>query len=812
MTGDGQTSRVRSTVRFPREEGVLVASRFASEVKDRWCHGERPDAAGALEEHPQLNRYKTIALDLAHDEYRRRVEAGESLDAEDFSRRFPTLQRSLYLLIEIRKLLDQDSDFQALEKDGGWPGPGESFLGFSLLCELGRGTFGRVFLASEPALGGRLVALKVAPHGGEEAEMLGKLRHPNIVPVYSVQADAATELTAVCMPYLGRATLCDVLDQAFADSRPPASSQVILDTIQNVRYESDLVDPSKLDRFLRSGSYVEAVIQFATQLADALAYAHSRGICHRDLKPSNVLVSLDGRPLLLDFNLSSDEQLRPSKIGGTLPYMAPEQLRYVVLDKLGRHVDPRSDVFSLGAIIYELLCGSLPFGVARWDLPLEDVAEHLLRQQEEGPEPIREKNPQVDKPLAQLIESCLAFDPEGRPKTSAAVAAACRRQLAPVQRVKRWVRSHRRSVSYAFAALLVLLLAGVCFLGIRDLLSVRQFKLGVAYSQQGDFERAIDCYNRAISWNWDADYREAWFNRGRAYQMKGDFRSALRDFEKALELAPTPEVSACEAYCLNKLGLAYSQEGDFESAIDYFDRALSRDADCRDAVFNRGRAYQMMGRFRAASDDYRHAFQLDKDPKAIACLGYCLSKERDHEEAKVCYRYAIDLGYASSAVYNNMGYSYIQLREEEENWMEEAESCLNRAVEESERLQTVEGDKALQAVHHNLVSISLNQARKKAREGKPIPGSTVGNAVKSARACPDSAELLRNVAELCVLAAKEDAAIDYLKSAVQWGLDPTTLHENPTFSSLGKQNLSKLLDVAAQLDAPAKVERLVDPF
>ena len=98
---------------------------------------------------------------------------------------------------------------------------GPDFLGYRLVSELGRGAFGRVFLAHELAIGNRQVALKVALRGADEAVVLGKLRHPNIVPVYSVHWDDTTGLAAFCMPYLGRATLWDVLERAFSGGGPP---------------------------------------------------------------------------------------------------------------------------------------------------------------------------------------------------------------------------------------------------------------------------------------------------------------------------------------------------------------------------------------------------------------------------------------------------------------------------------------------------------------------------------------------------------------------------------------------------------------
>jgi hypothetical protein len=104
-----------------------------------------------------------------------------------------------------------------------WPAPGDSFLEFTLLHELGRGSFSRVFLASQPSLGDRRVALKITSEGSHEAQTVGPLTHRNIVPVYSVGTDPVSGRTAVCMPYLGTATLSDLLRTAFSGPTGPTA-------------------------------------------------------------------------------------------------------------------------------------------------------------------------------------------------------------------------------------------------------------------------------------------------------------------------------------------------------------------------------------------------------------------------------------------------------------------------------------------------------------------------------------------------------------------------------------------------------------
>src|SRR4029077_12001192 len=235
-------------------------------------------------------------------------------------------------------------------------------VGFRVVRELGRGAFARVYLATEPALGGRSVVLKIGMRGTAEAEILGRLRHDNIVPVYAMRQDMLTGMTVVCMPYLGATTLADVLEYAFARPGMPANAAILLQAAKPKAEEEESLGPLKPSPILRSGTYVEGVLDMGVQLAEALAFVHERKIYHRDLKPTNVLVRPDGRPMLLDFNLSFDEQAQQQTLGGTLIYMAPEMLRVIEEKNAGPCLlDGRSDLYSLGVILYEMLSGEHPF-------------------------------------------------------------------------------------------------------------------------------------------------------------------------------------------------------------------------------------------------------------------------------------------------------------------------------------------------------------------------------------------------------------------------------------------------------------------
>jgi hypothetical protein len=508
-------------------------------------------------------------LDLAHEEYCRRLANGESLDADKYSRQFPGYQNSLYFLIEVHKMLAHDPDFRVLG-DILWPKIDEDFLGFFIRAELGRGTFARVYLASESALGGRLVAIKVALHGSGEAETLGRLKHPNIVPVHSVQVNAETGLTAICMPYLGRTTLCDVLDRAFSNKQLPRKSRIIVDTIrdQNPDANAHKLKPSSFHRILRNGPYIEGIIYLAIQLAEALEYTHSCGICHGDLKPSNVLLSLEGHPLLLDFNLSVERQFTSSRIGGTLPYMAPEQLEPIAdveSDGVVR-TDPQTDIFSLGVILYHLLTGDLPFGPVSWDSSVEQVAEQLREEQAKGPCPIRKKNNHVSQRLGRVIHSCLAFNPEQRPSSASELVTALRGELAPVRRALRWCQYHRPlATSIACMSITLIVLCASIF-AFRPPYNIRQFQNGMQLYSKGEYESAIQCFNNSLQAN--KKQHEVLFARGRAYERANNYTAALEDFNESFRLSPSGETSACMGYCTNKLGF-------HKAAIELYQRALT---------------------------------------------------------------------------------------------------------------------------------------------------------------------------------------------------------------------------------------------
>jgi serine/threonine protein kinase len=271
--------------------------------------------------------------------------------------RFPQWRPQLAVLFDCLRLL-------GLRRTAPqFPTAGEVLGDFLLLAELGGGAQGRVFLASQLSLGDRPVVLKVTPGEAIEHLSLARLQHTHIVPLYSVQDCPGRGLRALCMPYFGGATLAQLLEAM--RPQPPAqrSGQNLLDTLDLVQAVAPVVAPATgpARQALAQASYAQAVCWIGYCLADALQYAHARGLVHLDLKPSNVLLAADGTPMLLDFHLAR-EPIDPDReglqwLGGTAGYMSPEQQAALRALEQGRPaprpVDGRSDIYSLGVVLYE---------------------------------------------------------------------------------------------------------------------------------------------------------------------------------------------------------------------------------------------------------------------------------------------------------------------------------------------------------------------------------------------------------------------------------------------------------------------------
>ncbi|MGD2215431.1 MAG: serine/threonine-protein kinase [Gemmatimonadales bacterium] len=250
---------------------------------------------------------------------------------------------------------------------------------FKIIRELGRGGMGRVYLAHELALE-RRVALKVLPpYLSEQSEVVerfqreartaGKLNHPNIVAVFQVSERGG--LHFFTMPYVAGPSLRQILKQT-----PQLS--------------------------------VELCRRYLREAADALAFAHGRGVVHRDIKPENMLLegSRDGRLLLTDFGIakalgSATTLTRPGDMMGTPYFMSPEQCEGAEL------IDGRSDQYSLGLVAYEMLAGRFPFSS-------DSLAGIVYKHLHEYPQPLDEVRADIPADLCEVIERAIRKNPDER--------------------------------------------------------------------------------------------------------------------------------------------------------------------------------------------------------------------------------------------------------------------------------------------------------------------------------------------------------------------------------------------------------------
>lgn len=292
--------------------------------------------------------------------------------------------------------------------------------------------------------------------------------------------------------------------------------------------------------------------------------------------------------MLLDFNLSQEEHAVTPRMGGTLPYMSPEQIEATILScRASSDVDARSDLFSLGVVLYEALTGQLPFGPFPSNGSLRLVAEQLHSRQREGPFTLHKHALDIDRSLASAIERCLHFDPNARFQSAEEVASQLRRQLSIVNRLSRGLKRNRWSTACAAALLAASLLALQHWMTHRPSYAASEYDAGIRLAVSHEYNEATKRFTQAITA--DNTLVEALVARGRAHQKIGEFKLAIDDFLAARKQRPSPELTAAVGYCFSKLG-------NYFVAIQHYQEALAQGVNTVAVMNNLGFSLQQLKR------------------------------------------------------------------------------------------------------------------------------------------------------------------------------------------------------------------------
>jgi tetratricopeptide (TPR) repeat protein len=415
-----------------------------------------------------------------------RLHAGSPVDVEEHIARYPELAERLRRLLPALQIVDGVGGSAGEVSSPGGIEPKEAdgisgMLGdFRIIREVGRGGMGIVYEAEQISLG-RRVALKVLPFAAtmdprhlqrfhNEARAAASLQHPNIVPVHAVGCERAVHYYA--MQFIDGRTLASLIAR-----RPQAGEQRTVAYTPPANADTAPAAAAATSAAPRDATFFRRVAAWGAQAAEALEYAHSLGVVHRDVKPANLMIDGQGKLWVTDFGLArfgADSSLTlTGDLLGTLRYMSPEQA-------LAKHglVDHRTDVYSLGATLYELLTGRPAVGG-------KDREEILRKIAFEEPAPPRALERGVPADLETVVLKALAKVPAERYATAKELADDLRHWLED-----RPVRARRPTLAQRGAKWCKRHLAAVVAASVVSCLAAAGLAVGVALIWEADAQKA----------------------------------------------------------------------------------------------------------------------------------------------------------------------------------------------------------------------------------------------------------------------------------------------------------------------------------
>ncbi|MFQ5864411.1 MAG: protein kinase [bacterium] len=493
---------------------------------------------------------------------------------------------------------------------------GKTISHYKILEKLGEGGMGVVYKAMDTTLG-RLVALKFVSAAGvtdeltkkrlmREAKACALLNHPNITTIYEFgQAD---ERSFIAMEYVEGQTLQALVEQK--------------------RFE------------------LCEVLEIALQAADALDAAHSKGIIHRDLKSANIMIDANGGVKIMDFGLaklSKSSLLTQTGVTlGTAAYMSPEQAR-------GEEIDSRSDIYSMGVILYQLSTGELPFAEAHHLAVMYAVIN-------EDPRPPRELNPEIPPELQAVILKAMEKDPDSRYQNfeemandlmelqEAVVSADASKepsQRVLIRRPGRVAKAKGREKTVASQTKKVLIY----------ILPILLITGGVVTWFLKD--------NASLTVNSKREIAKTHVNSAIIYLKENKREPAKRELELAVKSDPTYSAAWSSLAALN------IQAQQLDVAISQSRKAIELDKSNSNAYYNLAYALEEKGELHKAIEKYSEAVKVDSTfTQAYSALGNLFIKLDRPEDAVRILERAVGITHESEyiyLIYKNLGKAYFTL-------------------------------------------------------------------------------------------------------------------------------------------------------
>jgi tetratricopeptide (TPR) repeat protein len=403
---------------------------------------------------------------------------------------------------------------------------------------------------------------------------------------------------------------------------------------------------SKRDLSFWNNSYLKFILTIFSEIADALNYAHRNDIYHGDLKPSNIILTAEGIPMIVDFGLARDMKAiattQSKEFAGTIGYASPEQIR----DNMANE---KSDIWSLGVTLYELISLNHPFG----GKTISEIIHKILNSE---PSSLRKQNKRMPKEVEAIIFKCLEKNPKRRYSSMTMLKQDLKnfleskpikaRPVGMMNRMYKWVKRHPLISLLTFGLLLTLMIASSLFLNkkINDYIDN-----GYAFYEEGNYDKALYSYNDALDFLKQIPFskqrqKEVFYKLGDVWLGKGKYEKAISYYKKVLEIDPK------YSQAIIGLGDAYFELGFYDEAIKFYKSAIESSPDDRYNYYRLGRALANKGSLDEAIRNYLIAIRLaPRDSDTLGEIVSVINKKGLYKNDEI-KKYLKDMGFSNEQI------------------------------------------------------------------------------------------------------------------------------------------------------------------